>query len=251
VHRPSRTRGITWLVVAATLAAPVPVQAQGIQPADAAFWIVSGATLVGAWQLDGPLRRDDPTVRSPTADRLARAGYRLGGRDTLVPAFIAATTVTHLTGWPVESSRVATVVSGVAVAGVATEVIKAAVGRGRPRDVDDPHEFRPFTIGDNAWLSFPSGHAAAAFSVAAALTEEFELGLAEPVLWSLAGLVAWSRIYDDAHWASDTLAGALVGIVGARTTVAWLNRRAAAEAGGAEARARIGTPVVRFHVSLR
>jgi membrane-associated phospholipid phosphatase len=157
---------------------------------------------------------------------LASVGYFLGGREFLIPAAFTTVYLAHLTTLPIERSRVVRTVAGVAMAGVAVEVVKTAVGRGRPREVDDPRRFQPF-VRENAWMSFPSGHAAAGFAIAAAVDQEFELGRWESMAaYGLAGLIGWSRIYDDAHWTSDTVAGSIIGLATARATVGWLQQRA-------------------------
>jgi membrane-associated phospholipid phosphatase len=201
-----------------------PLSAQTIEPSEPGFWIVSGLTLLAAWHLDDNLRREGPIERKGVAGTLAAAGYELPRGRVVVPALASTAALSHLTGWPTEAHRVGHVAAGAAMAGVVTEIIKTTVGRGRPRDLDDSRVFNRFTR-DNAWLAFPSGHTVAGFAVAAALDQEFEMGVFGPVAYGIAGLIGWSRLYDDAHWASDTVAGAVVGVVVARSTVAWLQRR--------------------------
>jgi membrane-associated phospholipid phosphatase len=103
------------------------------------------------------------------------------------------------------------------------EPIKWLVGRTRPYKLPEhadrlaPFELHPFSLGKN--LCFPSGHAALAFATAAAL------GMLWPRLrwlwYPLASLVAIERFAETAHWLSDTVAGAALGIGGAYF-VAWL-----------------------------
>jgi membrane-associated phospholipid phosphatase len=228
---------------------PAPATAQELGPGEVAFWAASGATLLAAWHLDDELRRDDASLRGPAAHRLAGIGYELGGRRTLIPAFVGALVVTQVAGWPTEPERVLHVLAGAAGAGLVTEGIKHTVGRGRPREVDDPRQFRPFSR-RNAWMAFPSGHATAGFGVAAALAEEFDLGGFEWVGYGLAGLIAWSRVYDDAHWASDTVAGAIVGIAVARATVGWLNRGRDPGTERQDGDTAPGIPVLLIRISL-
>lgn len=80
--------------------------------------------------------------------------------------------------------------------------LKLAVGRRRP----PPRRLlrhRPRTS------SFPSGHAASAFAFATAVTRELpEVG---PLLFPLAGTMAYSRVYLGLHYPSDVLAGAAFG----------------------------------------
>jgi undecaprenyl-diphosphatase len=70
--------------------------------------------------------------------------------------------------------------------------------------------------------SFPSGHAAAGFAFANAVSAEVP-GLAFP-LRVLAFCVAYSRVHTGVHYPSDAIAGGIVGgVVG--QTVAWAAHR--------------------------
>ncbi len=224
MRRASSLAHMVILVITMSALAPAgPAAAQWLDPGETRFWAASGVALLTSWTLDGQLRRAEPGDGYGLPGLLASLGYRLGGEEVLVPGFIAATGLTYLTGWPTDGPRMLRVFTGTAATGVAVEAIKTTVNRGRPREVGDPREFRSLTFTrDNAWLAFPSGHSAAAFAVAAALDEEFDLGHFRLVGYGLATVVGWSRHYHDAHWASDTVAGAVLGIATARTTVAFL-----------------------------
>jgi hypothetical protein len=101
---------------------------------------------------------------------------------------------------------------------VASGIVKVAVGRERP-DVDrDSHSLRPFSLDDDH-QSFPSFHTGLAFSTAAVL-QDSDLPVAiKGAAYGLAGLTAWSRLRDDRHWFSDTVAGGLLGYTIGRWTV--------------------------------
>jgi undecaprenyl-diphosphatase len=58
--------------------------------------------------------------------------------------------------------------------------------------------------------SFPSGHATAAFCVAATLAPLFSVGAI--CLYALASIVAYSRVYLGLHYPSDVLIGSCLGI---------------------------------------
>jgi membrane-associated phospholipid phosphatase len=105
--------------------------------------------------------------------------------------------------------------AGILAAGVTTPVLKYAIGRVRPGDGGDGDEFRP--LSGNA--SFPSGHATEAFAVASVVSARAD-GWVVPVLsYTLAGCVGYARVNDRAHWASDVIAGGLIGTLIGRTIV--------------------------------
>jgi len=97
--------------------------------------------------------------------------------------------------------------------------VKSVFGRLRPHSDDsDPH---PHRLRRPRTTSFPSGHASAAFTAAALLSD----GSGWSVRWamnSVAAVVAASRVHVRIHHASDVIAGAALGIVlGAVARRAW------------------------------
>lgn len=92
----------------------------------------------------------------------------------------------------------------IAIAGSAllVQILKNVFNRARPEDM--------LVISDHG--SFPSGHVANAATVAAMLVLLLPRvwAIVVAVLWVL--LMAFSRTYLHAHWLSDTLGGALVGV---------------------------------------
>jgi membrane-associated phospholipid phosphatase len=113
---------------------------------------------------------------------------------------------------------------GVALAGLTTQIVKHAACRARPRLIDgwgvgspvppDVPARRGFfhwpCFGDGDYNGFPSGHAATAFAVAAALTGWAPVRRRGWILAAASG-VALSRIVLNAHFLSDVLGGALFG----------------------------------------
>lgn len=140
---------------------------------------------------------------------------------TLVGEGWSALALLPLLAWSRTRRFAGVLAVGVVVQSVLVWALKAAVGRvrpwialGLPAPIGSPHD-----------PSFPSGHAAGSFCVAAFLA------LALPVAWpgaprrarlvallvaGLAAFIAASRVYLGAHFPSDVLAGALLGaLVGA------------------------------------
>ena len=113
---------------------------------------------------------------------------------------------------------IVTVLSG------SNQLIKWIAGRTRPFKPPDgsgalvPLELHPFPASGRN-LCFPSGHAALAFATAAAL------GILWPRFrwrfYALATIVAVERFAENAHWLSDCVAAAALGIGGAHL-VRWI-----------------------------
>ena len=103
---------------------------------------------------------------------------------------------------------------------VATRILKIVIGRGRPYYTADPGTFRMFSLAD-AYNAFPSGHSVAAFSVSAVLAYRIDNVWATAGLYGLAALTAFSRVYADEHWFSDTVFGAVFSTALTRSVIAW------------------------------
>jgi len=97
-----------------------------------------------------------------------------------------------------------------------TTFYKYLIGRTRPNEYDNGYLlFNPFYDFNS---SMPSGHATAAFAFATVIDEYYpEQG---DLAYTLASMVALSRIYLDRHWTTDVLTGAVIGHFGAKVTLA-------------------------------
>ena len=138
------------------------------------------------------------------------------GRPVVVAGGLAIVLALDLAsggGWSTVRLAVATLVG----TNLVVEVLKRSVGRMRP----DGERKRSNS-------SFPSSHAANAFSLAWVLGARWRRGF--PVFLALALLVAFSRMYLNRHFLSDVVVGALIGVICAWAVARWLPlRRRAAE----------------------
>jgi undecaprenyl-diphosphatase len=120
--------------------------------------------------------------------------------------------------------RVGFLFAAIAVPGLFTTIVKHIFGRARPLVGGslNPYLFSPFTW-PAAYASLPSGHATTVFSVLVAFGTLWPR--ARTILWIYALLIAVSRVVVTAHYPSDVLAAAVVGVVGALLVRRWFALR--------------------------
>ncbi len=98
-----------------------------------------------------------------------------------------------------------------AAAGIAAQILKPLFGRLRPRLVPEGgFPFQGPTL-ESGHSSFPSGHATVSFAVAAVLAGHFPKY--RWIFYGAATFVAVSRVFIRAHFPTDVLAGACLGIL--------------------------------------
>lgn len=112
----------------------------------------------------------------------------------------------------VQANRALFLFAGIAVSGIAVNLIKVLAGRLRPKLLfeADIYGFAPLSIGYE-YNSFPSGHAATVFALAWALA--FLFPRLRFALFTSAALIGLSRLIVGAHFLSDVVAGAYVGVI--------------------------------------
>lgn len=120
-----------------------------------------------------------------------------------------------------EALRLAlTVAAALLAAGGVNRIVKVEVNRPRPQMViPGTHKVDQ----DLTQYSFPSGHTASAFAGATVLAGA--IPGAAPYAFAFAALVGFSRVYVGAHFPSDVLGGAPIGILFGLLSVRWIWRR--------------------------
>jgi membrane-associated phospholipid phosphatase len=88
---------------------------------------------------------------------------------------------------------------------------KLIIRRGRPDKSESSFDYgAPFT--HKSYTSSPSGHSNTIFTVATALALEYRETKWVPIVaYTIAGLTAMSRIYQNRHWTSDVVLGSALG----------------------------------------
>lgn len=232
-------RLVAGWITAATLSAAMPAHAQ-TAPADSGggggaklfdrqdvYWAAGFATLAAvAVPLDQSLAAvsQRPALQANRILSSSSTGARLLGH----PGAAIIGGVIYGTGRATGQRDVARLglhtAEAVIIGDLITGGIKLIAGRKRPyASPDNPDDFRFMRgfAGDSV-RSFPSAHTTSAFAAAAAATAEVGYqwpagkAIVGPVLFGAAGLVGISRMYNNAHWASDVVVGAAIG-----TFVGW------------------------------
>jgi membrane-associated phospholipid phosphatase len=190
---------------------------------------------VAAWT-DGPARNAVAKIHSSSLDDVTRVFEPFGAEYSyaILGGFAVFGLVFH------DSKARSVAVDGLAASllasGIITPALKFTIGRARPYQEEGPHHFDPFSGG----ASLPSGHATQAFAVASVIAGHYRQWWVWTAAYGTASLVAFSRVYHDAHWTADVLAGAFIG-----TAVGWsvvkLNRGEARREGSTSVSVR---PVV-------
>lgn len=158
----------------------------------------------------------------PSYRRPVNAALKLPGEYSVTLGIALALWALHPLGW-----RAGGFVALSGVVSAVNALVKWVAGRHRPVTGIAPFDFRPFEGGiTGLWtvknLSFPSGHACLAFATATALA--ILLPRWHRVFYAAAALVAAERVLENAHYLSDAVVGAELGVLATYATAAALRR---------------------------
>lgn len=103
---------------------------------------------------------------------------------------------------------------------IVTEAVKRTFSRDRPTSGVGPYQF--FDSGNK---SFWSGHSATAFVLATVVSEMYkeDYPIIPYVAYGAAAITAYARVYENHHWASDVIMGAIAGHLIAKLAISSFN----------------------------
>jgi membrane-associated phospholipid phosphatase len=188
-----------------------------------AVLVLWGIALAVCWRFDRDLFHATYVGRERLPAIEAFDWYRLFRVCGYLPAWLAigGALLLHQRPWRSASFRPgqwagALIIVAAALAGGIAEALRPLVGRLRPFQTDGVHRYHglPDDPAMSASFGGASSHVAVAFGAACMLA----------FLWPRAGIVAlimatgcaWTRVISGAHFASDAVAGALIGYACAR-----------------------------------
>jgi len=158
--------------------------------------------------------------RSKTTSNIAKVVEEFGSAPSfgIMAAFYLGGTV--FDNFKAKDTAVDAAVASLVSAGIITTSLKVIAGRSRPRDNEGTYKFQPF----GGHHSFPSGHTTQAFSLASVIAEHYDEWWIGTISYGIAGGVGLARVEQEAHFASDVVAGALIGTIVGKTIVRY-NRK--------------------------
>jgi len=162
--------------------------------------------------LDEELRSSFSKSHSKALDNIGEIGHRYG--DLYYMGGVSAGI--YLGGKIFGSETVSVtgrmLLEGLFYGGAATILLKTVLGRSRPYMNEGNINFKWFQT-SNDYNSLPSGHCTVAFTFSSVLAERIDNVYASLLLYGLASTTIIQRMYSDNHWASDCLAGSVIGYV--------------------------------------
>lgn len=140
------------------------------------------------------------------ADRFTEAVNKFGSKEVL----LASIGGLYLLGDNYDKDTAKLALAALANSVITTQEIKMLAGRERPSLSGDLLKFHGLTLHGEGRQSFPSGHTSAAFAVATVLAKRHPKQ--KWLYYGLAAAVGMARIRKSAHFPSDVLVGAGIGI---------------------------------------
>ena len=177
-------------------------------------WLTLGAIGAGTFethQYDTAIMKSAQIHTGNAKNFSVRVGEQWGG--FFVTPILGFGLITH--GWTAENDATKKmgfeIIQSAVYAEAVSVVMKTVIGRARPSSGKNSGTYSPFSFNRNSYNSFPGGHVDAAFSLATVLSRSTDSAFLKVLPYIPAGLTVASRVYKNAHWASDCFFGAAIG----------------------------------------
>ncbi len=205
---------ILWDDIKFVLSSPARWQEQDWQ-----YFSLAAVGVVGvAAILDRPIR-DEMRRHTPNDNLFLHHIERFGAEysfGVLGGFYLAGTIGNNDTALSVAQDGLS---ASIIASGIITPTIKFITGRARPRENLGIATFNPFSLSYALNSSFPSGHTTQAFAVASVIANHYEESWVAYSSYTIASFVGVARMYHDAHFASDVVAGAMIGTLVGKSVV--------------------------------
>lgn len=168
-----------------------------------------------SFTLDDEIQQWSQRNQSPAGDAVAKyVGEPFGNPIIVIGGSFTIYAVAKISHQPQVSDPALTAFKATLIAGGATMFVKIMTHRVRPDENVPPNSWDwggPSFSNEN--LSFVSGHTSTAFALAASMSTYYkDHPWVAWVTYPLATVTALSRVYDNRHWFSDVVGGAVLGI---------------------------------------
>jgi len=170
---------------------------------------VIGATSL-TYVFDSEIRNKLSTQQSRSLDKAADIGSVIGNPFIHIGVAALVYGMAIIDDSPKWKETGEMMAEALILADASSFIIKEAVGRGRPNTTTSKGDFKPFGFKSD-YDSFPSMHTASSFALASVLAATSESLAAKSAYYLAATFVAFSRTYQNKHWASDVIFGAALG----------------------------------------
>ncbi len=156
----------------------------------------------GLYSVDHKIRRQFRSHREEVPELLLDYGWYAGSPQNNY----GFTGAVYLTGLFTKNEKLrrtgVLLISSATATGFLQQFAKSATGRARPGTEFGKNHFKPFG-GSVSYRSFPSGHSVLTFTNAHVIAKQFNSWWVKTPIYVVGLIPGISRIYDDAHWASD------------------------------------------------
>jgi len=164
------------------------------------FLLSAGGTYL-IYENDKHIQHWFQAKRNCSSNRVARVGNALPAAGMI---YLGGS---YLLGNDITRTKAAIGLESTGISLAVAETLKVIVHRHRPGCNDETD-------------SFPSAHTAVAFSLATVISQEYSDSKSiTPLCFGLATITGISRLNDNRHWASDIIAGGLIGYYVTKTVI--------------------------------